>query len=314
MRQLLFKGKGMKQMTVDVIIPTHKPQEDFIKLLDCLQRQTVKPEKIIIINTEEKYWRVLGEKFGEVIVHHIPETEFDHGNSRNLGVSLSQADYFMMMTQDAMPVDEFVIENLMKALADERTAVAYARQCPTKESNALECFIRSFNYGEKPQYKTEQDVEELGIKTYFCSNVCAMYKAEIFRQMGGFISRTIFNEDMIYAARAVKAGYAIQYVPAAAVYHAHNYTNRQQFRRNFDLGVSHADHPEVFDGLSSESEGVRMIMQTSKYLLKSGKPHLITKLFFQSIAKYIGYYLGKRYKKLPRKRILKYTMNKNYWK
>ncbi len=307
-------------MTVDIIIPAYKPQEGFLRLLDCLQEQTVKPEKIIIINTEKKYLEdlisaeALLEKYGQVLVRHITEAEFDHGNSRNLGASLSGADCFIMMTQDAIPTNKFVIENLIKALEDERTAVAYARQCPTESSDALERFVRNFNYGEISRYKTEKDAAQLGIKTYFCSNVCAAYKAEIFQQLGGFISRTIFNEDMIYAAKAVKAGYAIQYVPSAAVFHTHNYTNRQQFCRNFDLGVSHADHPEVFDGLSSESEGIRMITQASGYLLKNGKPFLIIKLFFQSLAKYMGYYMGKRYRKLSHQRILKYTMNKNYWK
>ena len=28
--------------------------------------------------------------------------------------------------------------------------------------------------------------------------------------------------------------------------HSHQYTNWQQLRRNFDLGVSQADHPEVY--------------------------------------------------------------------
>jgi len=56
---------------------------------------------------------------------------------------------------------------------------------------------------------------------------------------------------MIYAAAAVKAGYAIRYEAQAQVIHSHQYTNWQQLRRNFDLGVSQADHPEVFAGVSS---------------------------------------------------------------
>ncbi len=306
-------------MAVDVIIPTYKPDKQFLLLMDCLEKQTHRPEKVIIINTGKAYFEQLMteeaflERYDNVVIIHIDEQEFDHGGSRNKAAALSQAEIFMMMTQDAVPADSFLTENLEKALEDKNTAVAYARQSPAEESDILERFIRGFNYGEEPLYKTEQDLERLGIKTIFCSNVCAAYKAEVFERLGGFIDRTIFNEDMIYAAAAVKAGYAVQYVPAAVVVHAHNYTNRQQFSRNFDLGVSHADHPEVFAGLSSESEGFRMIRRASAYLLKNGAPWLILRLFTQSLSKYMGYYLGKRYHKLSRKRILKYTMNVNYW-
>lgn len=306
-------------MTVDVIIPTYRPDMRFLKLMDRLERQSVIPERIIVVNTGKVYFEnLISEeaflgKYENVVMVHIGEHEFDHGGSRNMGVSLSQAECFIMMTQDAVPADLFMIENLVKSMEDDKTAVAYARQCPTEKSDILERFIRGFNYGGEPLYKTAQDLERLGIKTYFCSNVCAVYKAEVFKRLGGFVSKTIFNEDMIYAAGAVKAGYAVQYVPAAAVIHAHHYTNRQQFRRNFDLGVSHADHPEVFSGLSSESEGMRMIKSASAYLLKNGAPFLIIKLFLQCLSKYMGYYWGRRYHKLSQKRILKYTMNVNYW-
>ena len=63
----------------------------------------------------------------------------------------------------------------------------------------------------------------------------------------GFIKNAIFNEDMIFAGKAVmEDDYAIAYVADAKVIHSHNYNCTQQFKRNFDLAVSQADHPEVF--------------------------------------------------------------------
>ena len=40
---------------IDIIIPTYKPNKDFIVLIDKLQKQSIKPNKIILMNTEEKY-------------------------------------------------------------------------------------------------------------------------------------------------------------------------------------------------------------------------------------------------------------------
>lgn len=46
----------------------------------------------------------------------------------------------------------------------------------------------------------------------------------------------------------MKNGYAVEYCAKARVYHSHNYSFREQFRRNFDMGVSQKDYEEVFPG------------------------------------------------------------------
>ena len=132
--------------------------------------------------------------------------------------------------------------------------------------------------------------------------------------MGGFVPRAIFNEDMILAGTMIKAGYGIAYAADAKVIHSHNYSGRQQFHRNFDLAVSQKDHPEIFAGISSESEGIRLVISTVKYLLKNKKGMEIPGLIVQSGCKFLGYKLGLHYEKLPEWLILRCTMNKTYWK
>lgn len=117
-----------------------------------------------------------------------------------------------------------------------------------------------------------------------------------------------------FAAKAVFAGYYVKYEAEAKVIHSHNYTVRQQFHRNFDLAVSQTMHPEIFEQISSEAEGMKLVKSTMKYLCSIGKPYLIFELGIQCVGKYAGYRLGKRYKKLSRKQILKCTMSPEYWK
>ena len=155
---------------------------------------------------------------------------------------------------------------------------------------------------------------ELGIKTYFCSNVCCAYNAKIFKELQGFVNHTIFNEDMIYAAKAVGNGYKIAYVADAEVIHSHNYSGKQQFHRNFDLGVSQAEHPEVFADISSESEGIRMVKKTISELKNLGYGKEIPGYIITSGCKFVGYRLGKKYKKLPKWLIRKCTMSPMYWR
>ena len=118
---------------------------------------------------------------------------------------------------------------------------------------------------------------------------------------------------MIYAAGVIQAGYAIVYEADAKVIHSHNLSPMEQFHRNFDLAVSQADHPEIFAGLPSEGEGIRLVKKTAGWLCKTGKPWLVPSLVLHSGMKYLGYRMGKMYQKLPKGLVMKCTMNRAYW-
>mgnify|MGYP000492878758 FL=1 len=140
-----------------------------------------------------------------------------------------------------------------------------------------------------------------------------MYDRETYEELGGFVKSTLFNEDMIYAGHLVQAGYAIAYAADAKVVHSHNYGCMAQLHRNFDLGVSQAQHPEIFDAYPSEGEGIRMVKKSAAYVCRIHKPWLLATLFFQSGFKYVGYFLGKRYQSLPDGVIRWCTSNKMWW-
>lgn len=306
-------------MTVDVLIPVYKPDRRFARLLAMLGKQTVKPDRIIVMNTEQSYWREEYRKVPGLEVHHLSREEFNHGATRNQAASCSDADVMIFMTDDAVPRDSHLVERLLEALAGtgpkgETIAVAYARQLPDKDCRTIERYTRMFNYPAEGTVKTGTDLARLGIKTYFASNVCCAYRKDIFVRQGGFTGHTIFNEDMIYAAGAIRAGYGVAYEPRAMVVHSHNLSLVQQFRRNFDLAVSQADHPEVFAGVPSEGEGIRLVKRTAGYLAASGRFWLLPALAAGSAAKYLGYKAGRNYRKLPRRLVLACSMSPFYWK
>ena len=122
-------------MEIDVIIPLYKPGKELFTLLDKLDSQSVPVHEVILLNTEEKYFEQLIygtrflEKYQNIKVYHVSKREFDHGGTRRMGVKKSSADIFVMMTQDAMPADDNLIEQLTEPLRDQ-VAVSYARQLP----------------------------------------------------------------------------------------------------------------------------------------------------------------------------------------
>ena len=307
--------------SVDVVIPIYKAGNDFASMLEKLYKQSKRPEHIYLLQTIEKKDEKLfdikkcSKELADIIsVHPIKKADFDHGATRAYGALMAESDYVLFMTQDAVCYNEYVIENLLKAFDDRKVGIAYARQLAREDADEIERMTRETNYPSESVVKTKKDEKRLGIKTYFCSDVCAMYRIDVYKKLGGFVKKTIFNEDMIMAYKEMQAGFSVAYCADAKVIHSHYYTCKQQFVRSFDLGVSQRQYHEIFDKISSEKEGAGYAKKVIMYLMKKGK--FIKTIYFmmQCGFRLIGYKLGKNYDKLPRKMVLACTMNREYWK
>ena len=310
-----------------LIIPVYRPDVRFVELMRRTALQTVLPEKILLVETVSgdddglmdqairMFEHEADRRGGRNIIEHVkvlPE-QFDHGGTRDMAAGRCTSDLLVFMTMDALPADRRLFEYLTAPFSDEQVACAYGRQLPDPSAGICERFTRQFNYPDRSIKKTKDDLGTLGIKTFFCSNVCAAYRRNTYLELGGFEKRTIFNEDMIFAGKTVQAGYAVFYEARARVIHSHNYTGLMQLHRNFDLGVSQAQHPEVFADIRSDREGIRLVKETMRYLAAQGKVGKIPGLIWQSGCKYLGYRLGKGYRKLPMPLVRALSWNKRYW-
>ena len=303
-----------KNISVDIIIPTFRPDAEFAELLRSLALQVIPADNIFIINTEKKYWNEQWEReFPRLKVTHIEKSDFDHGAVRHMAAERSNADIIVFMTQDALPADETTIAKLIKPLIEGKAQMSYGRQVPKRDADIIERYTRTFNYPAESRIKTKADLPALGVKTFFCTNVCSAYLKSAYESLGGFPRPVILNEDNILAGRAIKAGYRIAYAAEAEVLHSHNYSGIKQFRRNFDIGVSHAMYPEIFSAYPSENEGSRLVKQTIRYVCENGKPWLVFKVVWISAWKYLGYKAGKNYRRLSGRLIKKFTMNPEFW-
>ena len=202
---MTHKEKYNDTATVDVIIPAYRPGREFGELLHRLEEQEYRPRRILVMNTGEQYWNREWEKCPTLEVHHLEQKDFDHGGTRRRAAELSNADIMIFMTQDDLPADRKVNGNLVCAVSENPGAgAAYARQLPRADCRFLERYTRSFNYPEQSSVKSLADIDKYGIKTYFCSNVCAAYDKGIYLKTGGFTERAIFIEDMICAGTLIQ--------------------------------------------------------------------------------------------------------------
>lgn len=300
----------------DIIIPTYKPGDKFLRLFDMLQKQELKYGRLILINTEHGLMsngiRELVCSDERTLLKDISADEFDHAATRAMAVKMSDADAFICMTDDAVPDDMRLTAELIGGLKEDDTAVCYARQLAAADADEAERYVRAFNYPDISIRKSKADTGRLGIKTFFASDVCCAYDRAVYDKLGGFVDTAIFNEDMIYAASAIKNGYFVSYNADAKVIHSHNYTAVQQLHRNFDLGVSQSMHPEVFAGLSSEGEGIKLVKSVIGHLASCGHAADIPVFIARTAFRYAGYKAGKMYDRLPDGCIRAMAMNKRY--
>jgi rhamnosyltransferase len=289
---------------VSVLIPLYNGEKSIRSLLTMLLKQKINIDDSIEIiavdsSSTDKTIEIITNEFPEVKVSSIPNKMFDHGGTRNFLASQATGDFLLYMTQDAIPYDENLINELINGFEDNNVQICFARQVPYNDAGPLEQFARKFNYPNHSIIKDKSRLKELGIKTFFNSNVCSMYKKETFEKYNGFPEKIILNEDMIFASKVILGGGKVLYSAKAKVYHSHNYTLIQQFKRYFDIGMAFNETKYLLDEVSNEKEGMKFLNKLINNLLKSKLIHLVPIALIETLIKFIGYNLGKKHSLIP---------------
>ena len=291
-------------MKTDVIIPVYKPDEKLNKLVSMLFKGTLAPDKIILMWTydeseaeinENQIFDAAGDDKCKIKIYPVKKSEFDHGATRNLGASYSDADRILFMTEDAVPNDKYLIEKLSEKIDNGASAV-FARQIAETYAPVIEKMTREFNYPGESYVMTFDDIKKYGIKAVFCSNSCMMYDKKVFSALGGFDENVVFAEDMLFSYKLLMNKYKLFYAADIKVIHSHDYTLKQQYKRSFDTGRNQKMHPEVFKSLSSENEGMKYFKYVSKNLFKMKKLYLIPYFVISCFVRFAGFKAGKRKK------------------
>ena len=297
--------------SVFIIIPTLNASAHLPKLLQKLQ--PYKNDILIIDSSSDDNTVQLAKDLG-VKVHEISRKEFNHATTRNIALNYD-ADFYLFMTQDATPYDARLIENLLKPFLDEDVVVTYARQIPHEDADPIEKFARETNYPPHPMVKTKESLSTLGIKTFFCSNSCAMYRASYFKEQGGFTEGLIMNEDMAFAAHAILDDKKIAYCADAKVWHSHAYGVRDIFKRYFDIGIFFKTNGWIQDEVnkysSTESTGIEQAKKELVFLWENS-PLSVPKSVLFSFAKFVAYKLGYNYDKLPKTFVKTFSLHENF--
>ena len=282
------------KQTVSIIIPTLNAGAELERLIDLLSVQTYPISEIIVVDSEsEDETPSICQKYSFVQLIQIKRKDFDHGKTRDMAFNRSTGSVVVFMTQDCLPADEYFIEKLIEPLNNKQIAVSTGRQLPKSNASEMEKLIRSFNYPSEECVRSSKDIPTYGIKTFFCSDVCAAYRRDTYMELGGFEYPIKTNEDMFFAAKAINAGYSIMYSSNAKVYHSHNLTLIDQYRRNYIQGYEIERHRSILSGVSQSKEGIRLVKYVSVKLLKRMRIFSFIHFAFDCMARFLGSKMGK---------------------
>lgn len=287
----------MTNPTIGVAVITYNARHLLPYCLPPLIRSKLKP-RILVVNSSSTDGTVeLATQFGvETLI--VPRAEFNHGATRELARKALGTDFVVMITPDAYAADDTVLEKLLQPLLEKKASLAYARQIPHKGASFWEAFPRIFNYPEKSQLRSLDDVKEHGVYTFFFSDSFGAYCNRSLDEIGGF-SHVLTGEDTVACAKLLLKGHKVAYVSEAHVHHSHDYTLMQEFRRHFDTGYARETYKELLKaGGGDTARGKTYVKTLFKQLLKE-KPLSIPYGFMQILAKWTGYQLGKCLKNAP---------------
>lgn len=299
--------------TLSIIIPTFNGEKYLAQLIGTLQKQSVSPAQILVVDSSSKDNTLkICRDFG-VDFFQIETKTFDHGGSRNLAASRATGDILVFLTQDALLVDENCLKYLIEPLDNPSIAASYGRQIPREDANPVERFLRLYNYPSTGRIKGIGDLPRLGVKTFFFSNVCSAIKKSAFEEVGGFPQKTIRNEDMALAAKLIMKGYRIAYQANALVYHSHYYSIATQFKRYFDIGVFFRRNLWVRELADSEREGIKYVKEIFKFLADNQQWNWIPYALVDTSVRFLGYKIGMMEEFLPLWFKKKVSYHKYFW-
>lgn len=229
-----------------VVVPTFNAGPDFTETLDGIfSQKTPFDFEVLVLDSGSSDGTVgLAERSGAA-VHRTPASAFDHGATRDLGLSLSKGDYVALLVQDAVPLGGRWLAAMVEDLEnDPQVAGVYGRQLPRPQGSPLARVLvtnaptasaerREQSAGSAEHYRALPPRQRHALALF--DNVSSCLRRSVWEEIP--FGRTGFGEDLRWGEGAVEAGHKLVYEPRSAVVHSHERGPLYNLRRHYAEGL-----------------------------------------------------------------------------
>lgn len=277
-----------------VIIPTLNAEKEIVSLLDAVKKQSLAPEKILVVDStsDDRTQELAIENGAELLT--VSRAEFDHGGTRDFALRQTDTPFVVFLTQDAMPADENSMSRLLTPMLENPdVAIVGGRQQAYSHASHAEKLVRAHNYPCISRIWGREQIKMLGVRAFLISDVFAAYRRDAYEKVGGFDYPILTNEDMLITQKLLDAGYKAAYAGDAVVLHSHDFTLRQQYRRNYIIGRTMVHYEHRFENGQELGEGVKLAKTVLAQLLKNGNLIGSIRFAFDCAARLVGNRMGR---------------------
>ena len=283
----------MEHRKIDIICPLYNASSYIIDLDKSLKKQQkVKINKIRYILTESNDNTEKILKKNKINYRKITKEAFSHSLVREKEAMESNSDVVVFITQDVVIEDDLWLYNLVKGIFNGECEAAYSRQI-TKYNN-LEKYTREKNYPNKSFVVSKNDIDKLGLKTFFFSDAASCIKTDVFKELKGYDGKNLpISEDMYIAYKIIMNGYRIKYEADSIVYHSHNFTLKELYSR-YKLTGKFFKENSYLDKYGTTGSGASLAKYVLKRIIEEKRFGLLFRFPFDMGARFIGMKVGKR--------------------
>lgn len=285
-------------MTIDIICPLYNAERYIEKQYNQIKQQTFynNIKNINYVITESKDGTVailknLANKDEKIKYSIIKKEEFSHSLSRENVAIKSQSDILVFITQDVRIERKDWLEKLVAPIINNEVDASYSRQLC--DNNTIEKYTRECNYSAESIIKSKEDVERLGLKTFFFSDASSAIKTDTFLKLNGYDGKNFpTNEDMYIAYKLIMNGYKIKYCADSEVIHSHKFTLKQQYKRYYDTGVFFKQN-EYLNNYKVNKSGADLAKYVLKRALQEKNGGVLANFLPNMAMRFIGMKIGK---------------------
>jgi glycosyltransferase involved in cell wall biosynthesis len=214
---------------ISVIIPAYNASATIGGCLAALRSQTLEPGSYEIIVVDDGSTDDTAEVVLPFGLRLIRQANAGPASARNHGAEEARGELLLFTDADCAPAPDWM-ERMAEAFSDPEVVGAKG----TYRTRQVELVARFVQLEYESKYARMRRWDQID----FVDTYSAAYRRDVFLSNGGFDTRfrTSSVEDQEFSFRLARQGYRLVFMPEAAVYHIHDTTLAEYWRRKFNIG------------------------------------------------------------------------------